>query len=74
MHAGPTAHRTKLAERARPARVRDAGEQVPAEVRGVPGLAGFAGEVVFAAKRAGADCILGDAARLQYKVLLALLL
>jgi len=48
--------------------------RLPAEVRGVPGLARFTGEVVFAAKREGADCILGDAARLQYKVLLVLLL
>lgn len=74
MRAGPTTHRPKPTQRARPAHVRDAGEQVPAEVRGVPGLARFTGEVVFAAKREGADCILGDAARLQYKVLLVLLL
>ena len=74
MHAGPTARKTQACEACQ-ASVHDvAGEQVPAEVRGVPGLAGFAGEVVFATKRAGADCILGDAARLQYKVLLVLLL
>ena len=45
-----------------------AGGQVTAEARCVPDIEKFTGEVKYAAKRDGVDCILGDAGRLKYKV------
>lgn len=45
-----------------------AGDQVSAEARGVLGIKDFTGEVVFASRQQGADCTLGDAGHMQYKV------
>ena len=45
-----------------------AGDQVSAEARGVLGIKDFTGEVVFASRQHGADCTLGDAGHMQYKV------
>ena len=45
-----------------------AGGQVTAEARCVHGIEKYTGEVVYAAKRDGVECILGDAGRLKSKV------
>ena len=45
-----------------------AGDQVSAEARGVLGIKDFTGEVVFASRQHGADCTVGDAGHMQYKV------
>lgn len=36
--------------------------------RGVPGISKFTGEVVYAAKQSGVDCILNDTQHMEYQV------
>ena len=45
-----------------------AGGQVAAEERSVPCLENYTGEIVYAAKAAGVECMLGDPTCLKYKV------